>query len=144
MDAISENTEEDVVIQIGNSEYEPRHASYFRFKGDDQEIDQLMREARVVVCHSGVGTIMKGLEQRRALVVMPRRRALREHVDDHQSEIAERLSQEGLLRVVDDAKDLDDILLEDNLTQSQEEWSPSDERRKLTAALSIHIQSLTG
>jgi UDP-N-acetylglucosamine transferase subunit ALG13 len=142
MDAISERTEEDVVIQIGNSEFKPRHASYFRFKGDDREIDRLTREARVVVCHSGVGTIMKGLEQGRALVVMPRKRALGEHVDDHQSEIAERLSQEGLLRVVDDAKDLDGILLGGNSIPLVEEWSPSDEKRKLIESLSVHIQSL--
>lgn len=142
MDAIAESAEEDVIFQIGNSEYEPRHGSHFRFRGDDREIDQLIGQARVVVGHAGVGMIIEGLEHGRPLVVIPRRKSLREHVDDHQFETAQRLSQEGLLRVVSDMSDLDNVLFGDApLTQTEDRF-PSHEREKLTASLQAYIQTL--
>jgi UDP-N-acetylglucosamine transferase subunit ALG13 len=56
-----------------------------------------MRDADVIVCHGGVGTIMTALSLGRRPVVIPRLAARREHVDDHQLQIVEKLSARGLV-----------------------------------------------
>ena len=54
-------------------------------------------DADVVVTHAGVGSILMALTLGKLPVVLPRRRARGEHVDDHQLEIAERLEERGLV-----------------------------------------------
>ena len=52
-----------------------------------------MRDAEVVVTHSGVNSIISCMELGKPLVVCPRLHEYGEHVDNHQMEIA-RLMQE--------------------------------------------------
>jgi UDP-N-acetylglucosamine transferase subunit ALG13 len=67
-----------------------------------ESIRDLMRDADVVVCHAGVGTIMTALSFGRRPVVVPRRAARGEHVDDHQLQIVDKLSERGLVVPVRD------------------------------------------
>ncbi|MDH2443007.1 glycosyltransferase [Amnibacterium sp. CER49] len=65
------------------------------------EFETELSRADVVVTHAGVGTILSLLEAGRFPVVVPRRRARHEHVDDHQSQIADLLRSLGIARVVE-------------------------------------------
>ncbi len=65
-----------------------------------------MREARVVVCHAGVGSIMLARRCGHRPVVMPRRFELGEAVDDHQLHLARRLHKSGLVTLVEDEREL--------------------------------------
>lgn len=140
MDSIAEKTEEEVVIQIGNTAYEPRFASYFRFKDSDAEIDELIGKARIVVSHSGVGCILKGLEQGKNVIVIPRMKSLGEHVDDHQSETAERFSHEGLVYVAQKVSEIESILLDGGKVRQVPDNPYSAERKRLLEALRSYIQ----
>lgn len=55
-----------------------------------------LAEADVVVGHAGVGLTLRALEAGRVPVLVPRRRARREHTDDHQVQLARELSRRGL------------------------------------------------
>ena len=70
------------------------------------------READVVVAHAGVGTALAALRGRQAArVLVPRRLAHGEHVDDHQTQIAGELGRRGLALSVDaDALTLEHLL----------------------------------
>lgn len=57
------------------------------------------READVVVTHAGAGTVLDLLRMGISPVVVPRRRARGEHVDDHQAELAHLLRRRGLAHV---------------------------------------------
>jgi UDP-N-acetylglucosamine transferase subunit ALG13 len=57
---------------------------------------QAARESDLVVTHAGVGTIMNLFDLQRPTLVVPRRRAFREHVDDHQLQITREVSERGL------------------------------------------------
>ncbi len=62
----------------------------------------LMAHARasdVVVTHAGAGTVLDLLRMGICPVVVPRRRARGEHVDDHQTELAHLLRRRGLAHV---------------------------------------------
>jgi len=65
-----------------------------------------MRAADVVVCHAGVGSALTALSVGRCPVLVPRRVAHREHVDEHQLQIARALAARELA-VAADADRLD-------------------------------------
>ena len=63
------------------------------------EFDRCARDADVVVTHAGVGTIMHLLEMGIYPVVVPRRAIRKEHVDDHQVQIANLIHAKGIALV---------------------------------------------
>jgi UDP-N-acetylglucosamine transferase subunit ALG13 len=98
-------TREPVLVQCGVSSVRLRYAERVPFLPFD-EVARLMREARVVVAHAGAGSVVTALLEKRCPIVVPRRHALGEAVDDHQVAFAERLAQLGLARLVPDPADL--------------------------------------
>ncbi len=58
-----------------------------------EEVANLMHEADVVVSHAGVGSLFTALGVRKTPLVVPRLRRLREHVDDHQLQLAKKLAE---------------------------------------------------
>ncbi|MDY6965778.1 MAG: PssE/Cps14G family polysaccharide biosynthesis glycosyltransferase [Halobacteriota archaeon] len=109
MDKIAEKIDEKVIMQIGHTEYAPKNAEYFDFE-DYEKIQSLNREARVVVCHGGVGSVITALEQESFVIVVPRLKRFGEVADDHQLEIAGSLAEEGKITVVHDVNDLEEAL----------------------------------
>jgi UDP-N-acetylglucosamine--N-acetylmuramyl-(pentapeptide) pyrophosphoryl-undecaprenol N-acetylglucosamine transferase len=77
----------------------------------EAELSAAMRGADVVVAHAGVGTALAAFEVGACPLLVPRRFALGEHVDDHQRQIAGELAQRGLAVSVEaDEVDLDRML----------------------------------
>jgi UDP-N-acetylglucosamine--N-acetylmuramyl-(pentapeptide) pyrophosphoryl-undecaprenol N-acetylglucosamine transferase len=64
------------------------------------EIQDVLRDARVVVCHGGTGSLITALRQGCHVIAVPRRSDLGEHYDDHQSEITAAFADRGLISVV--------------------------------------------
>jgi len=65
------------------------------------ELESAMAVADVVVAHAGVGSALSALSVGRHPVLVPRRSAYGEHVDDHQEQIAGELSRRGLATTCD-------------------------------------------
>ena len=61
-----------------------------------EELAHEMAMADVVVTHAGVGLALLALSNGHCPVVVPRRRALGEHVDDHQVQVATMLASKDL------------------------------------------------
>ena len=110
MDEIAGRIDEEVVMQIGHTDYEPVNAKFFDFLESFEEIERLNREARVVVSHAGAGSILTALEQRVPVIVVPRLKKFNEHMDDHQLEIAEAMSESSNVKVIYNINDLENIL----------------------------------
>ena len=96
---------EEVVVQHGPSLVRPSGATCHSYLGFD-ELVVLVRAARRVVTHAGVGSITVSLREGKRPIVMPRLRAHGEHVDDHQVELTRRLADAGLVVCVTDAEQL--------------------------------------
>ncbi|HOE67186.1 MAG TPA: glycosyltransferase [Candidatus Hydrogenedentes bacterium] len=105
LDAIAETTGERIVIQTGLGATLPQRCDFFDFKSRD-EVLALQQEARVIVCHAGIGSILDALSVRRPFVVVPRRLQFNEHLSDHQLEIAEAIQRRAWGRMVLDIDDL--------------------------------------
>ena len=110
MDEIAGRIAEEVIMQIGETAYESKNARYFRF-ASAEKMDQLYEDARVVVCHAGVGSILTALEHGKPIIAVPRRKKYGEHVDDHQLDIAGEMEKEGRITVVCDVGELEDVLM---------------------------------
>jgi UDP-N-acetylglucosamine--N-acetylmuramyl-(pentapeptide) pyrophosphoryl-undecaprenol N-acetylglucosamine transferase len=63
------------------------------------ELEAAMRDADLVIAHAGVGSALSALEAGRQPLLIPRRAAHGEHVDDHQEQVAAELERRGLARV---------------------------------------------
>jgi UDP-N-acetylglucosamine transferase subunit ALG13 len=95
----------DVFAQTGASSLRPKHIAWKDFI-DSGEANARIRSADLVIAHAGMGTILTRLETGLPMIVMPRRAALGEHRNDHQTATAKRLSHLPGLWVVGDEEDL--------------------------------------
>jgi UDP-N-acetylglucosamine transferase subunit ALG13 len=110
MDEIAGKIDEEVVMQIGSTKYRPKNARYFDFIEDFEKIKELNRKARVVVCHGGAGTIITALDEGAPVIAVPRLKEHGEHINDHQLELVDALSNNGKILAVYDIDLLEETL----------------------------------
>ncbi|MCO6451061.1 MAG: hypothetical protein J5I90_09780 [Caldilineales bacterium] len=94
---------EPVIFQIGNGVYEPQHGEWFRLR---PSIDDLLREAGLVISHGGFGTVVEVLELGKPLVAVPNP----DRFDRHQEEILRHFAAESYLIACFDLSELADSI----------------------------------
>lgn len=99
----------DVLAQIGPSEAAPAHVEHVRFL-EPAAFDRAYEEADLIVAHAGTGSILAALERGKAIVVMPRRAALRETRNDHQVATAKAFASLGKIPVAWDETEIAAVL----------------------------------
>ena len=99
------NKRDDLFAQIGKSSFEPSALSWSRFLSPGESL-QMIRKASIIVSHAGIGTILTSLENRKPIIILPRRMALGEHRSDHQVATARHFARRGLAHVVEDEEAL--------------------------------------
>jgi len=104
MDEIAPELDEEVVAQTGSSSYAPVNMTFFQ-RASVPEVEEYFSSARLVVSHAGAGSILTALNYSKPLVVVPRLEKYREHINDHQLELASAVEGRGII-VVHDMKDL--------------------------------------
>jgi beta-1,4-N-acetylglucosaminyltransferase len=100
-DEVASFIDEPMVIQRGISQYKPAFSRYFDFASETQ-IQELLSEARIVISHSGAGSVLIALQADKPLIVVPRLKCFNEVFDDHQLELAETLAQQDRVVAVTD------------------------------------------
>jgi UDP-N-acetylglucosamine transferase subunit ALG13 len=91
-DELSEHIHEKIYIQYGSSNYVPLHTECSQWTTSLQ-MKQLIGNARIVITHAASGTVILALKLAKPLIVVPRARQFREHIDDHQVQLAAALSE---------------------------------------------------
>lgn len=107
------NVDQAIIMQLGHTKFNTKHQHYDFSPNFSDDYDQ----AQVIITHGGVGSIMPGLLAHKIVIVMPRLAKYREHVDDHQLEITNKLQKEGYIYVINDSNELQSLL--DNLDNLQ-------------------------
>ena len=107
VDEIAAKLDEEVIIQIGMGQTIPKHCAHFDFR-PREEILEIQRRARVIICHAGIGSIIDALQAGQPLVFVPRLKKFKEHNSDHQVEMAEIMQDRGWGRLIRDIDDLDE------------------------------------
>lgn len=92
--------EAEVIWQVGRTDVAGLDIDAVPMMGTHQ-LDAHMRDADVVIAHAGVGSALAALEAGHRPLLLPRRAALQENVDDHQEHVAEELVRRGLAVTAD-------------------------------------------
>ena len=72
-----------------------------------EEFIRCVRDADLLIMHAGAGSVIHAVGAGKIPVIMPRRAAYGEHVNDHQVEFARALSAAGKVVVVENPDDLE-------------------------------------
>jgi UDP-N-acetylglucosamine transferase subunit ALG13 len=97
--------DEPLVVQHGLSTVLPGRAECVDFL-DHEAFVTIVRSARVIITHAGVGSVMTALAECKRPIVVPRRKSYAEAVDDHQVPFARRAGELGLVTLVEDVNRL--------------------------------------
>lgn len=100
---------EEVYAQRGHSDYQPRHYAYTDFM-DKDSFEEKMEQCSLLITHSGVGTILSGIHHGKGVIVFPRLKKYKEHVDDHQLEIANAFGKKKLVLVCGEKDSLAEVI----------------------------------
>lgn len=96
---------DDVFAQVGPSAYKPARLRVVEFM-EPSEFRNRVEQARVVVAHAGMGSIITALELGKPILVMPRRADLHEHRNDHQLATAKHFLAQGRISVAFDENEM--------------------------------------
>lgn len=126
MDALAPGLGEPVIAQAG-AEADPARwpALDMRARLAPASFEALFAEARAVVAHAGVGTILSAKRLRKPLIVLPRRAALKEHRNDHQLATARQVDRLPGIHVAWEAADLGALLARHDLEPASQSRGPS-------------------
>ena len=91
VDGLAASMEERFVAQIGEGTYVPGHMEWHRFMPPPL-FDRLLEEARVIISHAGVGTVLNAYHWGKPVILFPRQSELGEHRNDHQMATIEALA----------------------------------------------------
>lgn len=93
---------------------------------DHAELGDLMRDSAVIITHGGPTTISEARRLGHVPLVVPRRSAWGEHVDDHQVRFTDRLSRSGLIDLVEPGPELATAVEQRLHQRVPEQRDPSD------------------
>jgi UDP-N-acetylglucosamine transferase subunit ALG13 len=101
--------EDEVVMQTGFSTYEPKYCKWSKLL-QYSEMVKNVADARIVITHGGPASFIMPLQIGKVPVVVPRRHKLNEHVNNHQvnfvNVVSERMGTIIPIYQIDDLKDV--------------------------------------
>lgn len=92
---------EEVYAQKGHSSYKPENYQTVDFLSKE-EFDKKIAECSLLITHGGVGTILSGINNNKPVIVFPRLKKYKEHVDNHQLDIARAFYKKNLVLMYDE------------------------------------------
>src|SRR6476661_4628821 len=109
VDSIAPTFDESMFAQVGEAHYTPRHMQWSRSL-DPSGYNKLFADARVIVSHAGIGTVLRAGRERKPLVVVARQAQFGEHRDDHQVATCNHLRHIPGIYIANDAEQIRDLL----------------------------------
>jgi UDP-N-acetylglucosamine transferase subunit ALG13 len=85
-----------VIVQKGNTEYTSKLFHAFNFINNVQFVEYV-KNADVIITHAGSGALFNAIKSRKKIIAVARLKKNNEMIDDHQIELAKKLSQEGYI-----------------------------------------------
>jgi UDP-N-acetylglucosamine transferase subunit ALG13 len=100
---------EPVIAQVG-PDTKPRHHIETHKNLHPARFEELFGQARLIVAHAGVGSILLAKRMRQPLIIVPRRHSMKEHRNDHQLATAREVEGTLGVRVAWNITDLPDMV----------------------------------
>ncbi|MFH1836084.1 MAG: PssE/Cps14G family polysaccharide biosynthesis glycosyltransferase, partial [Methanobacteriota archaeon] len=109
VDELALKIDEEFIAQIGSTQYTPKNMEYFREKTIG-EVDEYFKDARIIISHAGIGSIITALKYEKPLIVVPRLKKYNEHTSNHQLEVTKALEDEGKASVAYETDDIQKVV----------------------------------
>ncbi len=103
------NISEEIIVQAGFTKYSSKKMQIFEYMEPD-DFDKYLNESRIVICHGGVGTIMKALNLSKTVIACSRLSKYGEHQNDHQKQIVANFAEHGYIMALNEKDDIDEII----------------------------------
>lgn len=100
-----------ILAQVARSNYVPRHIKTVDFLSTTV-FSSYFSQAKLIISHAGMGTIISALQQEKPIIVLPRLAELKEHRSDHQLATANAFDKLKYIHVVYNEKELKDKVVE--------------------------------
>jgi len=84
---------DDVVIQYGHSEFRCDNCECFDFV-DIDVFEKLIQKSDIIISHAGAGTILTALKYGKPIIVVPRLKEFKEHINNHQLQLTKELAKQ--------------------------------------------------
>lgn len=98
--------QDKVIVQAGFTKYSSDNMEIFDLISQD-EFNNLMSKADLVITHGGVGNIISALEKNKKVIAVPRLAKYKEHINDHQTQIIAKFNALGYIIGLQDVDELD-------------------------------------
>lgn len=100
---------EKVIVQAGRTKFESKEMEIYSLMPYNK-LEQIMKEADLVITHGGVGSIVMALKLGKKVIAIPRLSQFNEHVNDHQIQIVDSFDKQGFLIGLIELNDLQQAL----------------------------------
>lgn len=100
---------EEVIIQSGNTKFDSKKYKIIPFLSPD-EFENYIKRSELIITHGGVGSILNALKYEKKVIAMPRLAKFKEHNDNHQAEICEKLDRGKYIINCEDFQGLKDAV----------------------------------
>lgn len=119
----AERARNDIFAQIGEGGWEPTSIPFSEFL-TPPDFQKRFDQARVIIAHAGMGTIVSALNHGKPILVMPKLASLGEHRNEHQLATARHMMSLGNVTVAFDEAELREKLDQLDSIVPREKISP--------------------
>lgn len=96
---------ENIIAQIGGTDYKPRNYKSFALIGRD-DFQWYLEQAEFVITHAGTGSVIPALKMGKKVIVFPRLEKYKEHLDNHQLELRDVFTSSGYTMSAENKEEL--------------------------------------
>lgn len=114
IDEIAPSLKEPIIAQTCKGEYKPKNIKTVDFLPPD-EFNKLFNEARLIISHAGMGTIISAMNKQKPIIVFPRKASLGEHRNEHQMATAKKMEQLNYVYVAYNEEQLQTLIMTPDL-----------------------------
>ncbi len=93
---VERRIKDEVIAQVGATTYRPNGVQCFEFV-QETDYQKYIQKADVVITHAGSGALFSSIKRGKKTIAVARLSKYHEMVDDHQTELVRKLSQEGYI-----------------------------------------------
>lgn len=101
---------EDIIIQSGytkiDEKYKRDNIEYFNFL-NEEKYNEYIKKSEYVITHAGVGSILSAVKLNKKVLVVSRLKKYNEHMDDHQTQIAQEFKKKKFVLILEEDDDID-------------------------------------
>jgi UDP-N-acetylglucosamine transferase subunit ALG13 len=114
VDEIAVLINETIIVQTFKGKYKPKYVQTVNFL-EPNEFKNFVSDARLIISHAGMGSILSALEYEKPIIIFPRLASLGEHRNDHQIATAMKMNELGYVYVAYDKRQLKELIFKKDL-----------------------------